>query len=375
MRVVLLEERLFLNLHLDDPALYLVYLGGHGINLDAKPGRSLVDEVDGLVGQEAVGDVAVRKGRRGHDGAVLDADAVEDLVLFLEAPQDGDSVLHAWLAGEDLLEAAFQGRVLFHVLAELVEGSGADTVELSTGKGRLQQVGRVHGPLGGARAHQGVHLINEKDDVPFGLGDLLDHRLEPLLELAAVLGAGDERTHVQGHDTLVLQGLGHVSGHDALGQALHDGGLAHARFADEHRVVLGPAGQDLDHPPDLVVTADDRVQLPLAGRLGEVAAVFRQRLVFLLRVLVGDPLVTAQILECGKHRIAGNPAVGEDGRHRAPLFLDKAQEQVFGGNEFVVHGLRLALGRIQSMVQRRGEVDLHPGSGRLGKPLQCLLNL
>ena len=66
---------------------------------------------------------------------------------------------------------------------------------------------------------------------------------------------------VEGDQPLVLQPLGDVAGHDALGQALHDGGLAHAGLADEHGVVLGAARQHLDHAPDLLVAADHRVEL------------------------------------------------------------------------------------------------------------------
>jgi len=65
-------------------------------------------------------------------------------------------------------------------------------VEFAPGKGRLQEVGCVHGPLRGARAHKGMHLVNEKDDVAFRLDNLLENRLQPLLELTAVLGACDE---------------------------------------------------------------------------------------------------------------------------------------------------------------------------------------
>jgi hypothetical protein len=35
---------------------------------------------------------------------------------------------------------------------------------------------------------------------------------------------------------------------DLLGQALDDRGLADAGLADEHRVVLGAAAEDLHHP-------------------------------------------------------------------------------------------------------------------------------
>jgi hypothetical protein len=43
---------------------------------------------------------------------------------------------------------------------------------------------------------------------PVGLGDLLQHGLEPLLELAAVLRAGDHGAEVEADDALVLERLG-----------------------------------------------------------------------------------------------------------------------------------------------------------------------
>ena len=48
-------------------------------------------------------------------------------------------------------------------------------------------------PFGGAGAHDRVQLVDEGDDLALGVGDLLEHGLQPLLELAAVLGAGHHR--------------------------------------------------------------------------------------------------------------------------------------------------------------------------------------
>src|SRR4051812_18394778 len=59
-------------------------------------------------------------------------------------------------------------------------------------------------------------------------GDLLHHLLQALLELAAVLRAGDERGEIERVDLLVLQQLGHLGTRDALREALDDGGLADA---------------------------------------------------------------------------------------------------------------------------------------------------
>ena len=118
---------------------------------------------------------------------------------------------------------------------------------------------------------EGVELVDEQDDVAAG-ADLLQHLLQALLEVAAVAGPGHQGAEVEGVELLALEGLGDVVGHDPLGQALDDGGLAHAGLADQDRVVLGAAGQDLHDPLDLALPADDRVELALAGQLGQVAA-------------------------------------------------------------------------------------------------------
>ena len=72
--------------------------------------RGLVDEVDGLVGQEAAGEVAVGQHGRGHQGRVLDAHAVVDLVALLEAAQDGDGVLDRGLARRTPAGTGARGR-------------------------------------------------------------------------------------------------------------------------------------------------------------------------------------------------------------------------------------------------------------------------
>ena len=146
----------------------------------------------------------------------------------------------------------------------------------------FKQVGRVHRALALAGADQRVHLVDEQDDRAFGRGDLRQHGLQPLLELAAIFRAGDQRAHVERHQLLVLQRLGHVAIDDAQRQAFGDGGLADARLADQQRVVLGAPRQDLDGAADFLVAADHRIELARAGHLGEVARVFLQRVIALL---------------------------------------------------------------------------------------------
>ena len=101
---------------------------------------------------------------------------------------------------------------------------------------------------------------------------------------------------------LVLQALGHVAADDALGEALDDGGLADAGLADQDRVVLGAAREHLDDAADLLVAADDRIELALARELGEVAAVLLERLVGGLGIRRRDALVAAHLLQ-GLHEL------------------------------------------------------------------------
>ena len=125
---------------------------GHGVHLGAELGGGLVHEVDGLVGQEAVGDVAVRELRGGDERAVLDAHAVVDFVALPQAAQDGDGVLDGRLVDQHRLEAALQRGVLLDVFAVLVERGRADAVEFAAGEHGLEHVARVHRALGLARA-------------------------------------------------------------------------------------------------------------------------------------------------------------------------------------------------------------------------------
>ena len=193
------------------------------------------------------------------------------LVAGLDALEDQDRLLDRRLVHHDRLEAALEGGVLLDVLAVLVERGGADALQLAAGERRLEDVGGVDGAFGGAGADEHVHLIDEEDAVAGAL-DLFDDLLEALLELAAVLGAGDERADVEREQALVEQRLGHFAADDALGERLDDGGLADAGLADEDRVVLGAAREDLDDALDLLLAADDGVELVGARGGGQVDA-------------------------------------------------------------------------------------------------------
>ena len=207
---------------------------------------------------------------------------------------------------------------------------------------------------------------------PSRLGDLLEDGLEAVLELAAVLGARDERAEVERDHLLVLQRLGHVALHHALGEALDDRGLADARLADQHGVVLRAAREDLHDAAHLVVAADDGVELALAGELGEVAAVLLEGLVAVLGVRVAHGLVAADVLEDAQQRVARDAGAGErlaGGRLRA----DEREQQVLGRDVLVLQALGLAQRLLEDAVELRRDVRLR--ALRAGQGSERLLHV
>ncbi len=288
-------ERHLLHLEPVDGALQLVDLDRARVDLHAQPRRGLVDQVDRLVGQEAAGDVAVGQRRRSDQRAVVDVapcGAPRSLPfsprrIAMVSSTDGSPTKH-------LLEAALERRVLLDVLAVLVQRRRADHAQFAAREHRLEHVAGVHRAVAGrAGADDGVQLVDEGDDLAAGVLDLGQDGLEPLLELAAVLRAGDHRAEVERDQLLAAQRLGHVAGDDALRQAFDDGGLADAGLADQDGVVLGAPRQHLDDAADLGVASDDRVDLALAGSGGQVVAVLLQRLEGALGIGRGDPAAAA----------------------------------------------------------------------------------
>ncbi len=231
----------------------------------------LVDHVDGLVRQQAVTDMLDRQVHCRAQSVIGVGDAMVRLVLATQALEDFIGLAHRRLDDVDLLEATGQRTVFLEDAAVFLEGGRADAAQLARGQRRLDQVGRIHGATRRrAGPDDGVDLVDEQHRV----GDLLqrsDHALQALLEITAVLGAGNQRAQVQRVDHRIGQYFRHLAVDDALGQAFGNGSLAHAGLAHVQRIVLAAAAQDLDGPFDLVTTTNQRVDTAGLGRLVEVA--------------------------------------------------------------------------------------------------------
>src|SRR5205823_3088364 len=297
---------------------------------------------------------------------VGDLAAMVRLVAVAQAAQDLHGVLDRRLLDADLLEAALERCVALQVLAVLVERGRADRLQLAAGERRLQDRGGVDRALGGTRADEVVELVDEQNDVA-ALGDLLHHLLQALLELAAVLRARDQRREVERVDLLALEDLGHLAGRDPLGEPLDDGGLADAGLADQHRVVLRPARQDLHHALDLRLPPDDRVELALGRLLGQVAAELVEQL-RALRLLAGGGAGLLAAARPGEHAddlVADLLGVGveveQDPRGDAFVLADEAEQDVLGADVVVTERESLAQRQLEHLLGARRERDLAGG--------------
>ena len=276
------------------------------------------------------------------------------------------------------LEATLERRVLLDVLAVLVEGGGADGLQLAAGQHRLQDRCGVDRALGGSRADERVDLVDEQDDVAAGL-DLLEHLLQALLEVAAVAGTGDESAEVEGVELLVAQGVRNVVVDDPLGETLDDRGLADAGLTDEHRVVLRAPRQDLHDPLELVRSADHRVELVLTRHLREVAAELVEHLGTLVVVALRRPADTGglallgapTLLRTGRALVAAQQLddlladaaeIGsefhEDLSGDALSLADEAEEDVLGADVVVSELQRLAERELEHLLRPGGEGDV-----------------
>jgi len=360
--VVFLLQRLTLDLQLDQAAIQAIELFGLGVDLHADTAGGLVDQVDGLVRQLAIGDIAVAELGRGDDGAIGDGHAMVHFVALLEATKNGDGVFLAWFVDQHLLEATLQGGILLDVLAVFIESSGTYAVQLAARQGRLEHVAGIHGAFRLARADHRMQLVDEQDDATLLLGQLVEHRLEALLELAAELGPGNQRAHVQGQQALVLEPVRDLTVDDALGQPLDDGGLAHARLTNQYRVVLGPPLQHLNGAADLVVTTDHRVELAVLGALGHVHGVFVERLPRFFGVGIIDRIAAAQIADGVLQRFLAY-TLSQQQLAQTGVAVQRCQQHQFTGNVLVA----LLLGEAVSLIEQARQVlrEIHVAGGVL----------
>ena len=118
-------------------------------------------------------------------------------VTLLQTAQNRNGRLDVGLIDHDLLEPALKRGIFFDVFAVLVQCRRTDAVQLAARQRRFEHVAGIHGTFGLASPDHGVQFIDENDVAAIVLRQLLQHGLQPLLELAAELGAGQQAGEVK----------------------------------------------------------------------------------------------------------------------------------------------------------------------------------
>jgi hypothetical protein len=295
----------------------------------------------------------------------LNPHLVVRFVTLLQTTQDRDGVRDGRLSDLDRLEPALERRVLFDVLSVLVDRRRADAAQLAARQRGLQEVGRVHGAFRRSRADERVQLVDEQDDPSLGFLDLFQDRLQSVFELAAVLRARDHRPEIEGDDAPVPERFRDVAIGDAPCDSLDDRGLSDAGIADQHGVVLGAAPEDLDRAADLLVPADDRVELPASREIGQVGRISPEGLELVLGVLVGNASGAADLTQGMEDVVGGGAELPEDVR-RFAFSSNHRQKKVLGRHVIVLKFLCSLLGKREDVRERARDSDVRL-AGDLGK--------
>ena len=148
----------------------------------------------------------------------------------------------------------------------------------------------------------------------------------------------------------------------------HDRGLADARFADQHRIVFGAAGEHLDGAPDLLVAADHRIDLAVAGGLSEITRVFFQRVIAAFsRAGIGGAAL-AQCIDRRVEILRGHTRGGQYASRLAVLLEREREQQPFDRDIAVARLFRDLLRLIENPRQSRSQIDLaSAATGNFGK--------
>ena len=189
-----------------------------------------------------------------------------------------------------------------------------------------------------------MHLVDKQNRV-VGLGALGDHVLKALLELTAILGTSHKTGQVERPDIHVEKVLGHVAGNNLLRQALNQSSLAHTGIAQDKRVVLGAAREDLHHARNLFLAADNRIEFALASAATKIDGKLLQR--------------TAGNLGAGNTRLTREEGQASTGASRASTRHGAFAALIFG-REFLYRCTHGSAGDAQALE------DIHSQAVALG---------
>src|SRR5665213_1596010 len=166
---------------------------------------------------------------------------------------------------------------------------------------------------------------------------------------------------------------------------LHDCSLANARLADQNRIVLLAACEDLHDALDLLCTADRRIQLTIRRQLCEIPAEMIQRrsLGFLLALCRGWGRrytarrgCAASLRKFSPEQAQGflarlieiDPGIRKHLRSDPLLFAKKTEEEMFGTNVRVIELTRFSHRKLEHLLGTRSIRKVRASGRRGGSP-------
>ena len=160
---------------------------------------------------------------------------------WLQPLQNFDGVGNRGLVDVDFLEAPRQGMIFFEDSTVFGVRGRPDAFKLSVGQGRLEQIGGVHGAARGrASADQRMNFVDEQNGVRI-VAQLFEYSLQALLEIAAILGPGQQGSHIKGVDIGFSQDFRNIVFDNPACQSFCNGRFSDASFANQQGIVLAPA--------------------------------------------------------------------------------------------------------------------------------------
>ena len=259
-------------------------------------------------------------------------------ITLLQATKNGNSILYRWFTNHNRLETTLQGSILFNVLAVLIQSSSTNAAQLTTSHHWLQQIAGIHSTVGSTSTYHSVYLINKQQNLSIRFYYLVENGFQSFLKLTPILGTSHQSTHIQGEQGLVLQGLRHIASHNSPSQSLYNSGFTNTWLTNQHRVVLGTAGQNLNGSSNFIITANNWIQLALTSHLGQITAVFFQSLVTIL--WVGRVYILLSVFLNGVgYTILGQAKSAANISSLVTAILHNSQQQMLSADIIILHAV------------------------------------
>ena len=180
----------------------------------------------------------------------------------------------------DHLEASGQSGVFFKVLFVLGPRGRRQGAQFPTRQCRFEQVGSIILPGRAPCTDQRVGFVDKQNDGNRVFLDLFNHVFKAQFKLTFDAGPGLQQPHVQRQQFNTQQRTGHIADGDGVRQAFGHRRFAHTGFTGKDRVVLPAAHEDVDHLANFHLAANNRVQVSVAGALGQAGGELIQRRCF-----------------------------------------------------------------------------------------------